>query len=206
MPKGVYEHKPHNGTFKKGCIPWTKGRTLSDEHRANIGKGNLGRQHTEEEKAKMCIAQKLRFQKTPVWNKGKKMSPEAIEKNRLAQTGKKHSLETRLKMGLSRTGEKNPKWIKDRTKLKKGDRKNSDVQYVYWARQVKMRDLWKCKLADGNCKGRMEAHHILTWRKYPELRYVLSNGITLCHFHHPHKYAEEIRLAETFQKLLSQIS
>ena len=72
--------------------------------------------------------------------------------------------------------------------------------------RVWLRDNFKCKIADQNCKGRIEAHHILGWTAYPELRYQLNNGITLCHAHHPRKRAEEKRLIPTFNELLGLVS
>ena len=44
---------------------------------------------------------------------------------------------------------------------------------------------------------------ILGWTDYPELRYEVNNGITLCHFHHPREWKEEKRLISEFQKLVS---
>ncbi len=46
-------------------------------------------------------------------------------------------------------------------------------------------------------------HHILGFTAYPELRYEINNGITLCQAHHPLKRAEEKRLAPVFQELVS---
>lgn len=73
-----------------------------------------------------------------------------------------------------------------------------------WMKAVKNRDGWKCRIADENCNGRMEAHHILNWKDHPELRYEINNGITLCHAHHPRKRAEEKRLSPYFQELINQ--
>ena len=50
--------------------------------------------------------------------------------------------------------------------------------------------------------GRIEAHHILPWSNYPELRYEINNGISLCHFHHPRKKNDEIKLAPMFNQLV----
>jgi len=97
-------------------------------------------------------------------------------------------------------------WIEDKSKLKRyGDDKTDrrSPAHRYWSRQVKNRDGWKCKIANGNCSGRVESHHILGWKEYPELRYEINNGITLCHAHHPRKRAEEKRLSPYFQSLVS---
>lgn len=56
-----------------------------------------------------------------------------------------------------------------------------------------------------NCKGRLEAHHILSWKDYPELRYDINNGITLCHAHHPRKRDEEAELSPYFQSLVAEM-
>lgn len=100
--------------------------------------------------------------------------------------------------------EKHYRWINDRAKLKKDSKKHLDTKYKYWVSEVKKRDKWKCKMNNSDCCGRLEAHHILPWRDYEELRYEINNGITLCKFHHPHKESEEIRLSPYFQKLISK--
>lgn len=92
--------------------------------------------------------------------------------------------------------------IKDRTQLKTDRQKAYDTQYKYWMLAVKKRDHWKCKIGDENCKGRLEAHHILAWRDHTELRYSINNGITLCQYHHPRKRSEEVELSPYFQELI----
>ena len=99
-------------------------------------------------------------------------------------------------------GSESHRWIKDRNLLVKRQERN-DSAYAYWRKTVWTRDDFRCKISDGNCSGRIEAHHILSWRDYPELRYKTNNGITLCHAHHPLKRAEEKRLIPTFQELVS---
>lgn len=149
------------------------------------------------------------------WNKGikgyQKFSKETRKKmsrnNARVWLGKKFTQDVRRKMSESRkgkyTGKNSPFWIKDRTKLKKSERRDRDVQYIYWRKEIKNRDEWKCRLSSDVCKGQLEAHHIFNWTDYPELRYVLTNGITLCHSHHPRKWEEEKRMIPIFQELLS---
>lgn len=98
-------------------------------------------------------------------------------------------------------GENHYRWIKDRSKLKKSDRRN-DSLYREWRANVWKRDAFKCKLANQDCQGRIEAHHILNWQNFPEFRYQLNNGITVCHAHHPRKRAEEKQLVPIFNELV----
>ena len=100
-------------------------------------------------------------------------------------------------------GEKHPNWIKDRTKVKLYWTERNNPEYKRWRMNVWIRDGFKCKIANKDCGGRIEAHHILGWTEYVELRYEINNGITLCHAHHPRKRAEEKRLAPILKELVS---
>lgn len=146
---------------------------------------------------------------------GKPRSEETKAKLRLNK-GWKHSTKARLKIskatkgkvawnkGLTGvfTGKNSPHWISDRTKLKARQIRN-DSLYQEWHKQVRERDDWKCKMQSKECEGKIEVHHILAWRDYPSLRYEINNGITLCHFHHPRKRVDELRLSPYFQSLLN---
>lgn len=164
------EHISVKTEFKKGSIPWNKGKTKKDDPR---------------------IPQPLL---------GKHRSDETKEKIKKSHTGMKKpwSSEYRKKC----VGEKHPLWIKDRSKLKKDSREPFDGQYKCWSMAVKMRDNWKCKIKSDECKGRLEAHHIYSWKDFSEKRYDINNGITLCVFHHPRNRKEEVRLREFFIKVL----
>ena len=89
-----------------------------------------------------------------------------------------------------------------RANLSKSIRDRRSSAYGEWRHQVWLRDNFKCKIANPDCLGGIEAHHILNWVDYPELRYQLNNGITLCHAHHPRRRAEEKRLSPYFQSLV----
>jgi len=136
--------------------------------------------------------------------------PEVKEKMRLAKLGKvggnlgKHWKINPAKLvnfGKVR-GENHWNWIADRSLLKKKEQRN-DSAYQGWRQQVWLRDNFACKIANPDCDGHIEAHHILGWSDHPELRYEINNGITLCHAHHPRKRAEEKRLSPYFQGLVS---
>ena len=52
-------------------------------------------------------------------------------------------------------------------------------EYIEFRNTVLKRDNFICQ----NCKkrgGKLQAHHIKAWGPYPDLRYDISNGITLC--------------------------
>lgn len=149
-------------------------------------KNNMKRIFSKETRLKMSLSRKG---KVP-WNKGKK----GVQKGYWA--GKKRP---------EISGENNYQWIEDRTLIKKyidsAERNSQAVRR--WRSKVWKRDNYKCRIADNNCNGKIEAHHILSWRDFVELRYEVNNGITLCHAHHPRARAEEKRLIPTFQELVS---
>ena len=62
------------------------------------------------------------------------------------------------------------------------------AEYVAWRTQVFERDNHTCRRCftrsgDWSAKGKrvnLVAHHIKSWQDYPELRYDVDNGATLC--------------------------
>lgn len=137
-----------------------------------------------------------------------RIRPEAIV-NKIAESnrGKIVSEDARKRISESLLGryhgENSPHWIKDRSKIKgRHERTYHDSDYKIWRRKVYERDGFICKINNSDCKGKIEAHHILPWRSFVELRYDLNNGITLCHAHHPRKESEENRLSSYFKKLI----
>ena len=52
-------------------------------------------------------------------------------------------------------------------------------EYNHWKSKIFIRDNWACQIC-GRIGGRLQAHHIKSWINYPELRYIIDNGITLC--------------------------
>lgn len=171
----------------------TKGVKFTEEHKRKISEAHKGMKYSQE----FCDKQRE-------IHMGKKYHtvPHSNEtKERISKTKKENP--TRYWLGKKRpnmTGELNSQYIKDRTKLKKGEDKRHSA-YQDWSKNVKKRDNWKCKMSNQDCCGRLESHHILNWVDYPELRYEINNGITLCHFHHPKTRKEEQRFSPYFTSL-----
>ncbi len=134
----------------------------------------------------------------------------------MRKSGWKLSIETRRKMSETHKrigtqpplnkmfGSKNPRWNPDREAVKHN--KRNDGEYKQWVLKVKRRDKSICQLENNNCFGYNIAHHIKGWVTYPELRYKINNGITLCQAHHPRKRAKEKRLEPFFMDLVSASS
>lgn len=60
---------------------------------------------------------------------------------------------------------------------KENDRHDSQ-EYKEWRKKVYEKDNYCCVKCGS--KNKLNAHHILSWKYYPELRYNVANGNTLC--------------------------
>lgn len=81
----------------------------------------------------------------------------------------------------SRTKESSPNWRGGITPEHRAIRNSKE--YADWRQKVFERDDWTCQTC--NIRGGIiHAHHIKSFSDYPELRFVLENGVTLCEEHH----------------------
>ena len=75
------------------------------------------------------------------------------------------------------SGENSPLWKGglryDRKEEYKGD------EYKLWRKSVFERDGYRCLIC-GKVGGRLNAHHIRSWKDFPELRFDVDNGMTMC--------------------------
>ena len=146
--------------------------------------GMLGKRHSVEAKRKMSLA-KIGY---APWNKGKNgythkpHTEEAKRKMSLAAIGNKkflgktHTPEVRKRMSESKKGQNNPCWKGGITPQNKLIR--SSVEYRLWRESVLQRDGYNCIWCGSN--KNLHADHIKSFADYPELRFAIDNGRTLC--------------------------
>lgn len=118
------------------------------------------------------------------WMRSKEETYKQARRNkklRDANLGKKATLETRKKLsevhkGLQ-AGENHPNWQGGITPINKIIRHSNE--YKEWIKNVFERDDYVCQMCESK-SGELHANHIKKFSDYPELRFDINNGITLC--------------------------
>ena len=183
MPTGIYDRKKakyNKGGFKKGHIPWSKGKKrpeFSGENHYLFGK-----HHSETTKKKIGEANKK-------------------------YKGRIRSKETRIKISKARIGSKCHSW---RGGITPKNRKiRNGIEFRLWREAVFARDNWICQKCKTKSKSGkrvcLHPHHILNFAQYPELRFAIDNGITLCkkcHMEFHKKYGKENNNQEQLEEFL----
>jgi 5-methylcytosine-specific restriction endonuclease McrA len=121
------------------------------------------------------------------WMKGKKLSEETKKKISLSNKGGNKTTfrkgsqvgkETRFKVGDIRiVGKNNNFWRGGITPLSAKIR--NSFEYKLWRKAVFERDNYTC-IWCGQFGGKLHADHIKPFSLYPELRFSIDNGRTLC--------------------------
>lgn len=182
MPKGIYQHKLHSEETKKKISEANKGKKkppFSKEHRKKIGEALKGRIFSEETIKKM---QGKKFseehkKKISESKKGKIPSEETRLKISRANKGQKRTEESRKKMSELNKGEKSHFWKGGITTINNKIRKS--LEYRLWREAVFIRDTWTC-IWCGKKGEELQADHIKPFAFFPELRFSIDNGRTLC--------------------------
>lgn len=152
------------------------GHINSLESREKMRLAHLGYKFSEEAKKKMSLA---KIGKPGAWL-GKKRSDETKLKISLAHKGKKLSEEHKQKL---REMHKIP-WNKGLGICSTERRIRNSKEYKLWRKSVFDRDNYTCIWCGAkNGKGetiKFEIDHIKPFALYPELRFAIDNGRTLC--------------------------
>lgn len=157
MPKGK---TPSVETRKKMSLS-QKGRKLTLEHRQKLSKAHLGVKLSKQHREKIGLG-----------GKGikKPFSKKHLENLSLSHIGKASK-------------EKHPNWKGGITPINQAIRHSTE--YKLWRKAVFERDnytcIW-CGTRSGNGKSVvLNADHIKRFADYPELRFAIDNGRTLCY-------------------------
>mgnify|MGYP001614940429 CR=1 FL=1 len=117
---------------------------------------------------------------------------EVREKNSQANKGKHRSPKTEFKKGNKiGQGREHPAWKHGKSVENKEIRKS--IEGRLWRESIFKRDKYLCQMPDCDKVERyLEVHHIKKFSLYPELRFSLDNGVTLCKkCHQKTKFKEE---------------
>ncbi len=169
-------------------------RQFSEKHIENlrlshIGKSSRGRGFSVSEETKQKISESLRGHKLSsetknkmkgrkAWNNGLRGIQIAWNKGLKGfMKGRKMPIESRLKMSIDRRGTKGSNWKGGVTPINSTVRKS--VEYKLWRTSVFTRDNFACVWC-GKKDKTIQADHIKPFSLFPELRFAIDNGRTLC--------------------------
>jgi hypothetical protein len=155
----------HNPSwFKKGHIGYGKGKPRTNDVKNKVSKSLMGHSVSEETRRKIKEARKKQV------IKHSKQTKEKIKQSHLG----KPIYKTR--------GANSPLWKGGITPINQAIR--TSLEYKIWRRAVFERDNYTCRFCKARSKKKkkviLNADHIKPFAYFPELRFAIDNGRTLC--------------------------
>ena len=185
MPTGHYPRKP-----------------LTEETKIKIGNALRGRKQPEWVRLKHSQSHKnspkvltnalVQAKKASIANIGRIYSLEHRRKIKEANVLRYKLSEERIKASIRQQGEKGNNWKGGKTPINK--RLRQSIEFRLWREAVFSRDNWTCQKC-GKRGGKLHPHHIRSFSEFPELRFAIDNGSTLCATCHQSKHGQ-IKLSE----------
>jgi len=172
----------HSEDSKRKISESKKGKHHSEAARQKMSKAAKGRLHSETTKHKMSENSGM---------KGKHHSKAAKNKMREAAKGKRASEATRRKQSKIMKRIRASKGISSDAVMER-HRIRSQIELRLWREAVFARDNWTCQDCGKRCVE-LNAHHIKSFAKHPELRTSIENGLTLCKKCHKKKHSKKKR-------------
>ena len=169
MPTGIYKRKPLSEETKKKIGDKKRGIPLSQQN-----KNALSIAHKTPSTLKVSL---LNISKAIQKNKGRKYDDKHRANLSAAAFKRYQSSEERRKTSERQRGKRAPNWQGGKTPINK--RLRNSYMFRLWRESVFCRDSWTCQRCFVR-GGELPPHHIKYFFEYPELRFELSNGITLC--------------------------
>lgn len=153
----ILEKRNAVGQFAAGNVPWSV-----------LNKGRYSLSYANNE---------LRVARSASARRGQKRTPEQRARISRALKGRRLSPEHIKNRTLSQSGANNGAW-KGGVTPKNTSIRNS-AQYANWRKSVFTRDGYTCQ----QCKARgvpLHADHVMPFSQFPDLRFEVLNGRTLC--------------------------
>ncbi len=142
--------------------------------------------------------------------KGKKHSELTLQRMRKpkrssGRVGKKHTLKARARMSqVIRERALRGEQCHSYKDGKLAERRNQRFSQAYkrWRYDVFLRDHFTCQDCGDSRGGNLVAHHIKAFASYPDLRFEVSNGLTLCKSCHAKRHEKGQDNGERHKDLL----
>jgi hypothetical protein len=173
----AYRRKMSEIAKSKGYGKWMKGRKLTAESVAKMREKHILISNMPEERQRRSEYAKANGYGK--WMAGRSANPKVIEsaKKRKRKSYVEIYGPERAEEEAQKRRDSNRRRHEGKINPHKREKHNADYHYAEWRKAVFKRDNFqRC----GKRGGVLQAHHIKSWAKFPELRFDVANGKTLC--------------------------